>query len=45
MKKLICAMLALAVALALSGCRFAVVEAGSVVIEAPTSTPRATDAP
>ena len=46
MKKrlMLCAALILA-ALVLCGCRFAVVEAGSVVIEAPTPTPEATPVP
>ena len=44
-KPITLAILLFALALALSACRFAVVEAGSVVIEAPTPTPRATDAP
>ncbi len=45
MKRLAWAALLAAACLALAGCRFAVVEAGSVVIEAPTPTPVATEAP
>ena len=41
---LLTALLILA-ALALSGCRFAVVETGGVVIEAPTPSPEPTQAP
>ena len=37
--------LLLLVLLLLSGCRFAVVETGSVRVETPTATPRATAAP
>lgn len=46
MKKriLVVAMMA-AAAVLLAACRFAVVETGSVVIEAPTPTPEATEAP
>ena len=42
MKRALFLALAVLAALALSGCRFAVVESGSVRIEAPTPTPEAT---
>jgi hypothetical protein len=45
MKKTLFLALAVLAALALSGCRFAVVESGSVRIEAPTPTPEATPRP
>jgi len=47
MKRIIWTVLLLGAALTLSACRFAVVETGSVVIEAPTPspTPAATEAP
>ena len=41
MKRLLAVALLLAALLALGGCRFAVVESGSVRIEAPTPTPEA----
>lgn len=44
-KRLLFAVLMLLAALALSGCRFAVVETGGIVIEAPTPTPEVTQAP
>ena len=40
-KRALAVLEALALMLALTGCRFAVVESGSVVIEAPTPTPTA----
>ena len=45
MKRALFLALAVLAALALSGCRFAVVESGSVRIEAPTPTPEATPRP
>ena len=47
MKRRMTAILLAALALILSGCRFAVVESGSARIEAPTPTPpvEATEAP
>ena len=45
MKRALFLMLAAVAALVLSGCRFAVVESGSVRIEAPTPTPEATPRP
>ncbi len=45
MKRALFLALAVLAALALSGCRFAVVESGSVHIEAPTPTPEATPRP
>ncbi len=44
-KRILLAALMAAAALLLCACRFAVVEAGSVVIEAPTPTPEASPVP
>lgn len=44
-KQILIAILIAAMTLALSACRFAVVETGGVVIEAPTPTPEATPTP
>ena len=44
MKKLRFALVLLSAALALAGCRFAVVESGEVHVAAPTATPEARQA-